>query len=165
MILSQLHLTLGKGKALLDQTLSILLADIAERKSDNIVSLFLQISSLYILIPIQTVILDCCHSSSQTRSHDTIRGIELPEDYTIPVDALDTKEIVRLSKNKVGNKSHVLLASCTRGQTARETPGSWSFHGGTFGLVRKTGRRPLYLSRGDKSFARYTIVSSNSSTL
>ncbi|KAK0234518.1 hypothetical protein EDD85DRAFT_969100 [Armillaria nabsnona] len=69
-----------QGQGVLDVRLSHLLADLAAKKSDNI-----------------TVILDCCHSGSGTRGAGNdptfaVRGIDLPETYTVAQGLLDDIE-------------------------------------------------------------------------
>ncbi|KAG7440958.1 uncharacterized protein BT62DRAFT_956397 [Guyanagaster necrorhizus] len=104
-----------RGQGVLDMRLSHLLADLAMKKSDNI-----------------TVILDCCHSGSGTRTGNldptfAVRGIELPETYTIPQGLLNGVEpnaresVVPKKYENRGLRSHMLLSACRRGQTARET--------------------------------------------
>ncbi|KAK0486536.1 hypothetical protein IW261DRAFT_1455946 [Armillaria novae-zelandiae] len=103
---------LKRGQGLPNVRLSRLLQDIANKKSDNI-----------------TVILDCCHSGSGTRTGDddetfAVRGIDLPASYTVPDELLpdpDAREsgIAEGHKN-AGLLSHVLLSACQAGQRARE---------------------------------------------
>lgn len=92
-----------------------LLEDIAANKSDNI-----------------TVILDCCHSGSGTRSVSTdknantgVRGFDLPKGYQISTSALESEDSSRGTQaarddRQKGLRSHVLLAACKQGQVARE---------------------------------------------
>ncbi|PBK98277.1 hypothetical protein ARMGADRAFT_1008727 [Armillaria gallica] len=105
-----------RGQGVLDVRLSHLLQDIAVKRSDNI-----------------TVILDSCHSGSGTRDDDdptfAVRGIDLPETYTIPKD-LHLHDIhpgaradsVPEAFKKAGMSSHVLLSACKAEQVAREIP-------------------------------------------
>ncbi|KAK0452945.1 uncharacterized protein EV420DRAFT_1557705 [Desarmillaria tabescens] len=89
-----------RGQGVLDARLSRLLADLAAKKSDNI-----------------TVIFDCCHSGSGTRTDDdptfAVRGIDLPETYTIAQDLLHNIErdgrasIVTKGFEKSGMLSHL----------------------------------------------------------
>ncbi|PBK59427.1 hypothetical protein ARMSODRAFT_945616 [Armillaria solidipes] len=107
-----------RGQGILDVRLSHLLQDIADKKeSDNI-----------------TVILDCCHSGSGTRTDDNdqtfaVRGIELPASYTIPndlhphdIDPGARADSVPEAFKKAGLLSHVLLSACKAEQVAREIP-------------------------------------------
>ncbi|KAK0214586.1 caspase domain-containing protein [Armillaria fumosa] len=110
-----------EGQGVLDAKLNRLLEDLAKKKSDNI-----------------TVILDCCHSGSGTRTHDSdptfaVRGIDLPKTYTIAQDLLrDIESDSRTSNVPTGFQtagllSHVLLAACKQGQEAREACGRGAF--------------------------------------
>ncbi|SJL15631.1 uncharacterized protein ARMOST_19134 [Armillaria ostoyae] len=81
-----------------------------------------------------TVILDCCHSGSGTRTDDNdqtfaVRGIELPASYTIPndlhphdIDPGARADSVPEVFKKAGLLSHVLLSACKAEQVAREIP-------------------------------------------
>ncbi|KAG7440921.1 uncharacterized protein BT62DRAFT_909433 [Guyanagaster necrorhizus] len=104
-----------QGQGLLDRELGHLLADLAMKKSDNI-----------------TVILDCCHSASGTRTVNddptfAVRGIDLPKTYIISQGLLNGIEpnargnVVPETYENSGLRSHMLLSACKRGQTARET--------------------------------------------
>ncbi|KAK0214585.1 caspase domain-containing protein [Armillaria fumosa] len=110
-----------KGQGVLDITLSRLLRDLAEKKSDNI-----------------TVVLDCCYSGSGTRLYDldptfAIRGIDLPKTYTIAEDLVHDIEpdahasFVAKGFKKAGLLSHVLLSACKQGQEAAERGGHGAF--------------------------------------
>ncbi|THV02695.1 hypothetical protein K435DRAFT_792310 [Dendrothele bispora CBS 962.96] len=102
------------GQGIFDRTLLRILEKIAQNKSDNI-----------------SVIFDSCHSGSGTRDPRdetfAIRGIELPKTYKIPLKVLqsDSESGTRASAvakgyEKSGLRSHVLLAACMRGETAKE---------------------------------------------
>ncbi|KAK7472144.1 hypothetical protein VKT23_000266 [Stygiomarasmius scandens] len=102
------------GHGIWDVTMNRLLTDIANKKSDNI-----------------TVVLDCCHSGSGTRSNNmAIRGVALPHNYIIPLELLppplpepqSDKRSPGISKGyeKNGHRSHVLLAACRSDELARE---------------------------------------------
>ncbi|THU79034.1 hypothetical protein K435DRAFT_973293 [Dendrothele bispora CBS 962.96] len=100
------------GQGLFDITLSRILENIAKAKSDNI-----------------SVIFDCCHSGSGTRDPRdetfAVRGVELPKNYTIPLNVLKSESesratVVAKGFEKSGLRSHVLLAACMSGQTAKE---------------------------------------------
>lgn len=92
-----------------DRTMGVLLEQIAKEKGNNI-----------------TVILDCCHSGSLTRSQRSrlVRGVKVK--FDIPSD-LD-KDILGVSKGAVVQEkylqsrlsSHVLLAACGEKEYARE---------------------------------------------
>ncbi|SJL06452.1 uncharacterized protein ARMOST_09789 [Armillaria ostoyae] len=88
-----------RGQGVLDMRLSYLLTDLAAKKSDNI-----------------TVILDCCHSGSGTRTDDddptfAVRGIDLPEAYTVAQDLLHDIADARASVVATGfEKSAVVQA-------------------------------------------------------
>ncbi|KAG6914882.1 hypothetical protein DXG01_014761 [Tephrocybe rancida] len=116
-----------QGQGIFDITLSQILSDIATNKSDNI-----------------TVIFDCCHSGSGTRkssSDETIavRGIELPLDYTIPVDHFDSA-VQNGSVRKIGDlSSHVLLAACKQDQSAVERKGYGAFTRALLRLLEQEG--------------------------
>ncbi|KAK0234521.1 hypothetical protein EDD85DRAFT_844220 [Armillaria nabsnona] len=103
-----------RGQGVLDMKLSHLLADLAAKKSENI-----------------TIILDCCHSGSGTRTEDddptfAVRGIDLPEAYTVAQDLSHDIEsdarasVVATGFEKSGLLSHVLLSACQAEQTAKE---------------------------------------------
>ncbi|KAK0486539.1 caspase domain-containing protein [Armillaria novae-zelandiae] len=122
-----------RGQGVLDMRLSHLLADLAAKKSDNI-----------------TVILDCCHSGSGTRADDddptfTVRGIDLPETYTVSQDLLHDIEpdarasLVAKGFEKSGLLSHVLLSACQAEQTAMEKHGRGVFTSALLGLLRERG--------------------------
>ncbi|SJL15629.1 uncharacterized protein ARMOST_19132 [Armillaria ostoyae] len=107
--------------------------DLAAKKSDNI-----------------TVILDCCHSGSGTRTDDddptfAIRGIDLPETYTVAQDLLhDTEPDARASVvakgfEKTGLLSHVLLSACKHGQEAGERDGRGIFTSALLSLLWEKG--------------------------
>ncbi|KIK68739.1 hypothetical protein GYMLUDRAFT_1008897 [Collybiopsis luxurians FD-317 M1] len=119
------------GQGVFDMTLSRILENIALKKSDNI-----------------TVIFDCCHSGSGTRdSRDetlAIRGVALPKTYNIPPEVLKLESAPRASKvakgyEKSGLRSHVLLAACMRGQTAKERHGRGAFTSQLLELFKKEG--------------------------
>ncbi|KAG6834627.1 hypothetical protein H0H93_008494, partial [Arthromyces matolae] len=68
-----------------------------------------------------TVILDCCHSGSGTRggnSNLTVRGYNLPPDYTLPTDPLPPW----FSSDSSTKTSHILLAASHEAQLAYENP-------------------------------------------
>ncbi|KAF5343713.1 hypothetical protein D9758_016517 [Tetrapyrgos nigripes] len=100
----------ARKQGIFDIQLSQILTEIAKNKSDNI-----------------TVFFDSCHSGSGTRNPRdetlTIRGVELPQTYQIAKDALEGGQrlaTVAPGYEKHGLSSHVLLAACTQGQTAKE---------------------------------------------
>ncbi|KAK0234488.1 hypothetical protein EDD85DRAFT_774432 [Armillaria nabsnona] len=123
-----------QGQGVLDTRLSRLLADLATKKSDNI-----------------TVILDCCHSGSGTRTDDAddptfaVRGIDLPETYAVAQNLLrDIEPDSRASDvakgfDKTGLLSHVLLAACKHGQEAGERDGRGVFTSALLSLLREKG--------------------------
>ncbi|PBK66463.1 hypothetical protein ARMSODRAFT_1021270 [Armillaria solidipes] len=122
-----------RGQGVLDMRLSRLLADLAAKKSDNI-----------------TVILDCCHSGSGTRTDDddltfAVRGIDLPETYTVAQDLLHGIEpdarasVVAKGFEKTGLLSHVLLSACKHGQEAGERDGRGVFTSALLSLLREKG--------------------------
>ncbi|KAK0214570.1 hypothetical protein IW262DRAFT_1300651 [Armillaria fumosa] len=122
-----------EGQGILDKKLSRLLQDLAEKKSDNIM-----------------VILDCCHSGSGTRTHDsdpnfTVHGIDLPKTYTIAEDLLCNIEsdphasAVANGFGKAGLLSYVLLAACKQGQEAREEYGHGTFTKALLDLLQEKG--------------------------
>ncbi|KAK0486537.1 hypothetical protein IW261DRAFT_1664882 [Armillaria novae-zelandiae] len=122
---------LNHGQGVLDRRLSHILADLAARKSDNI-----------------TVILDCCHSGSGTRTDDddptfAVRGIDLPQTYTIAQNVLhDIEPDARSSAvakgfETTGLLSHVLLAACKHGQEAGERGGRGIFTSALLNLLQE----------------------------
>ncbi|KAK0234519.1 caspase domain-containing protein [Armillaria nabsnona] len=121
-----------RGQGVLDMRLSHLLTDLAAKKSDNI-----------------TVILDCCHSGSGTRTDDddptfAVRGIDLPETYTVAQDLLhdiaDARaSVVAKGFEKSGLLSHVLLSACRAEQTAMEENRRGVFTSALLGLLREMG--------------------------
>ncbi|KAG6816438.1 hypothetical protein H0H93_008075, partial [Arthromyces matolae] len=67
-----------------------------------------------------TVILDCCHSGSGTRggsSNLTVRGCNLPPEYTLPTDPLPP-----WFSDSYAKPSHILLAASHESQQAYENP-------------------------------------------
>ncbi|KAK0502202.1 caspase domain-containing protein [Armillaria luteobubalina] len=122
-----------EGQGVLDLRLKHLLNDLAEKMSDNI-----------------TIIFDSCHSGSGTRTNEsgsayTVRGIELPETYTIAGDLLHGVEPNSRTCNvakgfeKAASLSHVLLAACQKGQEAREGDGHGVFTEALLALLREKG--------------------------
>ncbi|KAK0486549.1 hypothetical protein IW261DRAFT_1456027 [Armillaria novae-zelandiae] len=121
-----------QGQGVLDMKLAYLLADLAAKKSDNI-----------------TVILDCCHSSSGTRTDDddptfAVRGIDLPQTYTLSQDLLHDIEHARVSiiakgSENAGLLSHVLLSACKHGQEAGERDGRGVFTSALLELLLEKG--------------------------
>ncbi|KAK7471966.1 hypothetical protein VKT23_000074 [Stygiomarasmius scandens] len=109
-----------RGQGIWDLTMNQLLANIARQKSDNI-----------------TVILDCCHSGSGTRDPKLVtRGIQLPNDYSIPPNLPwsgsqpETESGGRgptVAKGYEKNDSHVLLAACKSTEAAAEFKGFGRF--------------------------------------
>ncbi|KAK7471992.1 hypothetical protein VKT23_000100 [Stygiomarasmius scandens] len=109
-----------QGQGIWDLTMNRLLANIARQKSDNI-----------------TVILDCCHSGSGTRDPKLVtRGIQLPNDYSIPPNLPlsgsqpETESGGRgptVAKGYEKNDSHVLLAACKSTEAAAEFKGFGRF--------------------------------------
>ncbi|KAK0471053.1 caspase domain-containing protein [Armillaria novae-zelandiae] len=121
----------SEGQGVLDITLSRLLRNVAEKKSDNI-----------------TVVLDCCHSGSGTRPYDSdptfaVRGIDLPKTYAIAEDLLHDIEpdahasFVAKGFEKAGLLSHVLLTACKQGQEATERDGHGAFTSALLSLLRQ----------------------------
>ncbi|KIM25361.1 hypothetical protein M408DRAFT_315703, partial [Serendipita vermifera MAFF 305830] len=111
-ILSYDALCEGKGREIYgipDRTMGALLDQLANQKGDNI-----------------TVIFDCCHSGSLTRSKRShlVRGVNLVVDIPADLDkdiwggtrgtAIEPKFL------KSGLSSHVLLAACGAQETAKE---------------------------------------------
>ncbi|KAK0452948.1 caspase domain-containing protein [Desarmillaria tabescens] len=124
-----------RGQGVLDARLSRLLADLAAKKSDNI-----------------TVILDCCHSGSGTRTNNndptsTVRGFQLPVTYTIPKDLLrgikpdvpHRASVVTKGFEKSGLSSHVLLSACKAEQSAWEKGQRGAFTSALLSLLRTNG--------------------------
>ncbi|KAG7440956.1 uncharacterized protein BT62DRAFT_956394 [Guyanagaster necrorhizus] len=122
-----------RGQGLLDMRLSHLLADLAMKKSDNI-----------------TVIFDCCHSGSGTRMEGNdptfaVRGIDLPETYTVDQDLLHDIEpdaragVVAKGFEKSGLSSHMLLSACKAGQAAMEKLGRGAFTSALLILLQDNG--------------------------
>ena len=98
----------------------------------------------------QTVILDCCHSGSGTRTDGddptfAVRGIDLPETYTVAQDLLhDIEPDARASGvakgfETTGLLSHVLLSACKHGQEAGERDGRGVFTSALLNLLREKG--------------------------
>ncbi|KAK1215771.1 hypothetical protein PQX77_021609 [Marasmius sp. AFHP31] len=125
-----------EGQGIFDITLSRLLTKIAEKKSDNI-----------------TVILDSCHSGSGTREDErdetfAVRGVELPSTYTIPASIVE-EELASEGEGRddtpasgaemMGLRSHILLAACKHGQTAKERGGHGDFSSQLIPLLREDG--------------------------
>ncbi|SJL15630.1 uncharacterized protein ARMOST_19133 [Armillaria ostoyae] len=98
-----------------------------------------------------TGILDCCHSASGTRAinHDAnfaVRGIKLPEDYTIPQDLSHDiphdkarASVAAKRYEKTGLLLHVLLSACKHGQEASERDGHGAFTSVLLSLLKKSG--------------------------
>ncbi|KAL0066446.1 hypothetical protein AAF712_006488 [Marasmius tenuissimus] len=123
-----------EGQGIFDLTLSRLLSRIAEKKSDNI-----------------TVIFDSCHSGSGTRTDKrdetlALRGVELPPTYAIPASIIKPElasdkraTVAAKGYEKKGLQSHVLLAACRQGQTAKERQSSGAFTSQLIPLLREEG--------------------------
>ncbi|KJA24871.1 hypothetical protein HYPSUDRAFT_38219 [Hypholoma sublateritium FD-334 SS-4] len=120
-----------EGQGLFDISLYNLLDEIARQKSDNI-----------------TVIFDCCHSGSGTRTNTNdesvaIRAIQLGSSYTFPISLIE-QEIscervpsIPIEYEKIRLRSHVLLAACMRGQHAVETQGHGAFTTALLTLLKR----------------------------
>ncbi|KAK0440550.1 hypothetical protein EV421DRAFT_1737216 [Armillaria borealis] len=116
--------------------------DLAAKKSDNIVGFPLFLSRM---VPNQmhrqTVILDCCHSGSGTRTDDddptfAVRGIDLPEAYTVAQDLLhDIEPDARASVVAKGFEK----TACKHGQEAGERDGRGVFTSALLSLLREKG--------------------------
>ncbi len=139
-----------RGQGVLDMKLSHLLTNLAAKKSDNIVRFRLILSRIVSdRVYRQTVIFDCCHSGSGTRTDDddptfAVRGIDLPEAYTVAQDLLhdiaDARaSVVATGFEKTGLLSHVLLSACQAEQTAKEKHGRGVFTSALLGLLREMG--------------------------
>ncbi len=141
-----------RGQGVLDMKLSHLLADLATKKSDNIASFHSFLSrNVSNRVYRQTVIFDCCHSGSGTRTDDAddptfaVRGIDLPETYAIAQNLLHEIEPdarasdVAKGFEKTGLLSHVLLAACKHGQEAGERDGRGVFTSALLSLLREKG--------------------------
>ncbi|KAJ2923438.1 hypothetical protein H1R20_g13657, partial [Candolleomyces eurysporus] len=108
-----------------DRTLGFLLSEISREKGNNIVRIDLSRIRSIMLTLMQTVILDCCHSGSGTRSGLKARGV--PYKGIIP-DNLDEDIMTRGARGigvhdrfrDAGCRSHVLLAACASYETAYE---------------------------------------------
>lgn len=134
----------AQRQGIFDITLSHILADIATKKSDNIVIAPLLDLGIYFLTTAQTVILDCCHSGSATRQNPSdsllaIRGLELPSNYTIPEDIFAGEIQTRSRAAETGMNSHILLAACQRKQVAYESHGHGFFTRALLTLLRQEG--------------------------
>ncbi len=139
-----------RGQGVLHLRLSHLLADLAAKKSDNIVRFPLFLSRVVSeQAHRQTVILDCCHSGSSTRADDNdptfaVRGIDLPETYTVTQDLLHDIEpdarasLVAKGFETTGLLSHVLLSACKHGQEAGERDGHGIFTSALLSLLRES---------------------------
>ncbi|KZV91913.1 hypothetical protein EXIGLDRAFT_718838 [Exidia glandulosa HHB12029] len=122
-----------KQQGILDITLSALLTKLAEQKGDNI-----------------TVILDSCHSGSSTRDPLEIgvlsRGITLPDNYTILPSLEDDGSrhaTVAFGHESSGLSSHVLLAACSRMESAQECNGRGFFTQALLTLLRDANVRNM----------------------
>ncbi|KAK0218626.1 hypothetical protein IW262DRAFT_1462097 [Armillaria fumosa] len=119
-----------RGQGVLDITLSRLLKGIADKKSDNIVR-----------VPSVSVI-----HGSDTRYDptSTIRGIYLPETYTVARDLLDGIEFGAQGSDdaqrfeEIGPSSHVLFSACRADQKAEEKDGHGVFTWALLSLLRKS---------------------------
>jgi hypothetical protein len=118
-----------------DRTMSVLLERLAREKGDNIVRMCF-VSSVLDLIMLQTVIFDCCHSASGTRTdkinpNQSVRGISIKVPMPSGVDAgilgLDRGSHVRPGFLHTGLRSHVLLAACGAKEQAKEVEGRGIF--------------------------------------
>ncbi|KAI0313035.1 hypothetical protein OF83DRAFT_1176058 [Amylostereum chailletii] len=120
------------SQGILDVTLSALLTRLAGVKGDNI-----------------TVIFDCCHSGSGTRTDEHIpllfvRGVVLPDNYdilpTVDQQILSDKDraaCVAKGFEKAGMASHTLLAACEAKQKAHESNRRGDFTSALLTLLRK----------------------------
>ncbi|KAF9263736.1 hypothetical protein L218DRAFT_901384 [Marasmius fiardii PR-910] len=121
-----------QGHGVFDFTLSRLLTDIANNKSDNV-----------------TVIFDSCHSGSGTRDDEwdetfATRSVRLPKEYKIPIRVLEEDSGERTSSiakgyERGGLRSHVLLAACMQGQTAKERDHRGAFTSQLLELLKEEG--------------------------
>ncbi|KAK0440556.1 hypothetical protein EV421DRAFT_2036766 [Armillaria borealis] len=98
---------------------------------------------------VKTVIFDYCHSGSGTRTDEddptfAVRGIDLPEAYTVAQDLLHDIEpdarasVVAKGFEKTGLLSHVLLSGQAE-QTAMEKYGRGVFTSALLSLLREKG--------------------------
>ncbi|KAK0459037.1 hypothetical protein IW261DRAFT_1430074 [Armillaria novae-zelandiae] len=117
------------GQGVLDERLTHLLQDDAEKKSDNII---LQ----------QTVILASCHSALGMRAvnHNptfAVCGIKLPEEYTIPRDLLH--DIPHDKAWAIVAATGFEKTACKHGQEASERDGHGTFTSALLSLLKKSG--------------------------
>jgi hypothetical protein len=119
-----------------DRTIAVLLNDIAKAKGNNIVRAGIILFVPFNLIALQTMIMDCCHSASSTRT-DPFEG-RIPRNGAISVDLpsdLDRHILTEVDPDLVLSfkfahhalKSHTLLAACGVNQFAFEYRGYGSF--------------------------------------
>ncbi|THU90069.1 hypothetical protein K435DRAFT_864623 [Dendrothele bispora CBS 962.96] len=124
-----------RGQGVLDVKLRYLLEELASKKGNNI-----------------TCIFDSCHSGSGTRSDEknssfVVRGIDLPQNYTIPLSMFSSNFISESSRassiakgsENFGLLSHVLLSACLPEQEAKEIQGSGVFTSALLKLLREYG--------------------------
>ncbi|KAF9474968.1 hypothetical protein BDN70DRAFT_936259 [Pholiota conissans] len=117
-----------------DRSLEVLLSKIAEKKGDNI-----------------TVIFDCCHAASGTRSSQA-RSIEIPDRVYSDLDSdIIDAELARSAKGSSkfmhrGLGSHILLAACNPVELAIEGNGHGRFSAALLKLLNKVPAEQLCYS-------------------
>jgi hypothetical protein len=111
-----------------DRTMYVLLERLASEKGDNIVRLIILALFFYHHLTLfQTVIFDCGHSGSGTRTYEVdsqstflVRGIDTIEELAADLDRdiIVSSRATRVSNSSVS--SHVILAACGAAEHAKE---------------------------------------------
>jgi Caspase domain len=121
-----------------DRALGTILHRIADAKGNNIVRFTHCVSQHPFNTLFQTVILDCCHSGSGTRSTDTLIRSAPPSRQPIPANidedlfSGEAFSLVRGARTLPkfrhhGIESHILLAACKPEEVAYESKGRGQF--------------------------------------
>ncbi|KAA1472307.1 hypothetical protein DENSPDRAFT_173021 [Dentipellis sp. KUC8613] len=121
-----------------DRTIGVLLERLAKKKGNNV-----------------SVIFDCCHSGSGTRTDEIdssylVRGIEIKKPVPSDLDkeiwsqaADDRATVVAAGFLQSGLRSHVLLAACGAAETAQERDGRGVFTKSFLETIISTGADKL----------------------
>ncbi len=139
-----------RGQGVLDTRLSHLLADLAARKSDNIVDFHFFYHASYLIRcmdrPLFSIIVTLAraHGRMTMIQLSPFVGIDLPGAYTVAQDLLHDIEpdarasVVAKGFGKTGLLLHVLLSACKHGQEAGERGGRGVFTSALLSLLQQS---------------------------
>ncbi|KAG6849040.1 hypothetical protein H0H93_011839 [Arthromyces matolae] len=104
-----------------------------------------------------TVVMDCCHSASVTRSVKSgsrVRALSMKRDYTIPPNALIGLGMTLLPPSR---PTHILLAACAESQQAFERPdlGHGDFSYALLAVLNSANLKELTHSELSNQLAKY----------